>query len=346
MSKASEPVARVFQLDSTQASGNLGAVASAGPWRSYLEGRATCGPPASATVGGRAAYLLPCTRRSGGVPYVGVVTQRGGSTWLGDGLSTAAPAIEATIAALAGGPAAGRGGTIADSLGGRYAAGFGSGDIERYQSLMRVGARHNVEEEYRRAERAYRDALALHQRLFGRDNPDQVDALAHLALNISNQGRFAEAQELYRRAEALVANARDPLVKARVRLYLAQNLANQRKRDEARKALDEAEELYFESAPGLKRYMQRQTQREERAPAYGFGVRGQLYADPRSRRSMAVRIAIAMGSATVASSSRSESKVGCRKPSSMTPWAASSVVSGATRSACGLRLPRLEVIRR
>jgi len=293
--KALDPVARVFQLEGAQPATNLGSLAAAGPWRSYLDGRAQCNNPTSTTLGANPAILLPCARRSGGVPYVGVVTIRGNFTFLGDGLSTAAPAIEATITALGGsGTGAGRGGSIAESLGGRFATGFGSGDIDRYQSLMRVGARHNVEEDYQQAERAYRDALALHQRLFGRDNPDQVDALVHLALNISNQGRFSEAAELYRRAETLVAGVQEPLVKARVRQYTAQNLANQGKRSEARTTLDEAEELYFVSAPDLRPFMARQATRQAQMPGYGFGVRGQQFADPRGKRGMGQDLASAV----------------------------------------------------
>ncbi|HJQ55355.1 MAG TPA: CHAT domain-containing tetratricopeptide repeat protein, partial [Vineibacter sp.] len=248
----------------------------------------------SATIGGAPAALLPCTRRSGGVPYVAIATSRGNSTFLGDGLSTTAPAIEATIAALGGGAPAAKGGSIADSLGGRFQAGFGSGDIDRYQSLMRVGARHNVEEDYQQAERAYRDALALHQRLFGRDNPDQADALVHLALNISNQGRFSEAAELYKRAEVLVANVQEPLVKARVQQYMAQNLANQGKRREARAALDQAEVLYITTAPDLGPFMAKQAQRQSSHHAHGFGVRGQQFTDPRGQRGLGQDLAAAV----------------------------------------------------
>src|SRR4029453_18965672 len=109
---------------------------------------------------------------------------------------------------------------------------------DRYSALMRLGARHNIEEEYGPAERNYREALALQQRLFGRDNPDQADPLAHVAMNVSNQGRFDEASALFRRAEALGANTRDPLIRARLRQYVAQHLANQGRRAEARAALD------------------------------------------------------------------------------------------------------------
>ena len=44
------------------------------------------------------------------------------------------------------------------------------------------------------AEDAYRAALALQERVLGRDNPDTVTALVHLALNLANQGRGQEAE--------------------------------------------------------------------------------------------------------------------------------------------------------
>ncbi|HJQ57276.1 MAG TPA: hypothetical protein VJ890_10240, partial [Vineibacter sp.] len=53
--KALDPSARVYQLDGAQPAANLVPLASGGPWRTYLEGRARCGTPASATIGGAPA---------------------------------------------------------------------------------------------------------------------------------------------------------------------------------------------------------------------------------------------------------------------------------------------------
>jgi len=283
--KGSDPVARVFQIDGAGDPATLSNLAGGGSWRALVDGQANCEGTTRMTLAGQPAVVLACTRRSGGVPYVGVVTTRGGSVFLGDGLSTATPAIEATIAVLSGGqPAAGGRGAIADTLGGRFAAGFGSGDIERYQSLTRIGARHNLEEQYGEAERAYREALALHQRLFGPNNPDQADPLANLAMNISNQGRFEEATELFRRAERLDASVKDPVAKARLRQYIAQHLANQGKRKEAYAALDQAEALYVASAPALKTFLDQPPAEQQQRPVMStpsFNVRSQRFIEPR-----------------------------------------------------------------
>ncbi len=279
---ASDPVGRVYQVDGTTDSGGLAAVTASGPWRSLIDSRAFCERPASTTLAGEPAALLACARRSGGVPYVAVATSRGGSIFLGEGLSTASPAIEATIAALSGGAGGGRAGALGAALGGRYAATYKAADADRYLALMRLGARHNIEEEYAPAERNYREALALQQRLFGRDNADQADALAHVAMNVSNQGRFDEATTLFRRAEALGAGTRDPLIRARLRQYVAQHLANQGRRNEARAALDEAEQLYYVAAPDLQALVDKAVVRGSvDTPPRAYGVRGQIFVDPR-----------------------------------------------------------------
>lgn len=277
--------ATLYQMAGTTGADGLRALATTGRWKATLDGRARCEAPTQSTLGGNPAVILPCTR-AGGVPYIGVLTTSGGKTFLADGISPAAPAIEAAIAALGGGrPAAGtaRGGTITGGLDARFKGGFGSGDIERYQGLMRVGGRHNIEENYAKAEEAFREALVLHQKLFGRDNPDQADALIHFALQISNQGRFREADPLFERAERLAGGVKDPLVRARIVHYSAQHLANQGKRDEAIRRIDLAEATYISAAPELAPMMKQE--QERRSPAVGFGVRGQRFVDPRGTSS-------------------------------------------------------------
>ncbi|HKU96666.1 MAG TPA: CHAT domain-containing tetratricopeptide repeat protein, partial [Vineibacter sp.] len=279
---ATEPVARVSQLDGAGDPAALAGWASIGPWRTLLDGRAYCERASTTTLAGQPAELLACARRAGSVPYVAIATTRGGATFLADGVSTAATAIEATIAALSGDVATGRGIGINAALGGRFLTTYGVADAARFQVLMRVGARHNLEEEYGEAERTYREALALHQKLFGRDNPEQADPLAHLAMNISNQGRFEEATTLFRRAETLSARTRDPLIHARLQQYQAQHLANQGLREQARAGLDRAEALYDIAAPTLKPILDQAVARGPApAPAHAFGVRGQRFVDPR-----------------------------------------------------------------
>ena len=69
---------------------------------------------------------------------------------------------------------------------------FSSGDIGQYDTLMAVGTRANLADNPGSAEAAFRAALALQQKALGKDNPDTATALMSLALQLSNEGRYAE----------------------------------------------------------------------------------------------------------------------------------------------------------
>ncbi|MCC7427672.1 MAG: CHAT domain-containing protein [Alphaproteobacteria bacterium] len=248
-----EPSARIFVVDDMNAAA-LRQAAQMGGWSQYLGQRAFCEAGQDGRIlGDVSAVVYPCRRRNGGVPHLALAASVGGQTYLADGVQTALPAIEATIGQAAGrsvGTAA-RGASATDILATRFRGQFGSGDIERYQGLMRVGARYNAEENFAAAEESFRDALALHQRLFGRDNPEQTDAVIHLALQISNQGRFAEAEELFVRADRLAQAVADPLLKARHVHYRAGHAANQGRVADALRLADTAEASYLRAAPRL-----------------------------------------------------------------------------------------------
>ena len=57
--------------------------------------------------------------------------------------------------------------------------------------------------------------------------PDTVTPLMHLALQVSDQGRFAEADALFRQADALAPRASDKAAVARLHHYRALNALNQ-----------------------------------------------------------------------------------------------------------------------
>ena len=78
---------------------------------------------------------------------------------------------------------------------------------------MALGARANLAENFAAAEQAYRAALAVQQKALGRDDPDTVQPLMHLALQVSDQGRFAEADTLFAQAETLAPRATDRLAR-------------------------------------------------------------------------------------------------------------------------------------
>ena len=114
---------------------------------------------------------------------------------------------------------------------------------------MALGARANLAENFAAAETAYRAALALQQKALGRDDPDTVTALMHLALQVSDQGRFAEADTLFRQAEALAPRASDKAAVARLRHYQALNALNQGHDQQALTLLGQAETGYAALVP-------------------------------------------------------------------------------------------------
>lgn len=246
-----DPSARVAGGPPVSGTAALTQAISTGTWREDLNARAICeAPQPTRILGDVDAVAMQCRRRNGGVPHLALAAAVGGKTWFADGVAPSLPAMEATIAALSGRGVSG--GSTADrtALMALAARGnFGTGDLQRYQSLMRVGAHNNVEENFVAAEDAYRDALALHQRLFGADNPEQVEALIHLALQISNQGRYDEAEALFDRAERFAPRVSDPMLRARMEHYRAAHYANRRDTRKATAELEQAEAAYIRAEP-------------------------------------------------------------------------------------------------
>ncbi len=241
--------------------GQLAELASASPWRQGLEQRFACGAPQMTTIlDGVPAALLSCTRRQGGWPHVALVAAAGGGAsgrdgWYADGVLPALPAIERSVGVLSGrisaDAATASQSSSADALlASRLAAqAFSSGDIGQYDTLMLAGSRANQAERFAAAESAFRAALALQTKALGEGNPNTATTLERLALQISNQGRFAEADRLFARAGALAAKSDDPLATPRLQHYLALNLINEGKYPEALDQLDHAETGYEQRLP-------------------------------------------------------------------------------------------------
>jgi CHAT domain-containing protein len=280
-----DPSARVVAGPPVSGTAGLMQAVSAGNWREELNGRAVCeAPQPTRILSGQEAVAMQCRRRNGGVPHLALAALVDGRTYFADGVAPSLPAIEATIANLSGRSVAAGSSADRTALMAMAARGsFGTGDIQRYQNLMRVGAYNNVEENYVAAEDAYRDAVALHQRLFGADNPEQVDALIHLALQISNQGRHDEAEALFARAERFAPQVSDPMLRARMDHYRAAHYANRRDMAKARAELDEAEAAYIAAEPRLAAL----AGNARRPTGAATQVRARRGVDPRDRSDLA-----------------------------------------------------------
>jgi CHAT domain-containing protein/tetratricopeptide (TPR) repeat protein len=250
-----QPSARVRSAGPASA-GTLNQLATTSAWRQGLEDRYTCGAASSTTIlGGQPAMVMNCTQRLGGWPHLAMVASVDGKGWYADGVLPALPVMERSIGVLSGrvrAEAASQSvSSAADAqLASRLAAAaFSSGDVGAYENLIRDAARFNQAENFAGAETAYRTALELQEKALGRDNPNIVSTLLNLALQISNQGRWSDADGLFARADRLAAGAADNTQKARLLHYKALHLLNQGKREEALALLDQAEPAYAALLP-------------------------------------------------------------------------------------------------
>lgn len=249
-----QPSGHVYEASSGESGASLDALVRSGPWRAHLDQFLTCAAPRDTRIlDGVPAALLQCSRRNGGWPHLAFAAKVGDRTFLADGVLSALPALEATVAALTGREVAG---------GGRHRSAafelmaselarqpFGSGDLERYYGLMKLGDEANSIDNFAAAEDAFRDALAVQQRILGPNNPGLALPLMHLGLQISNQHRFAEADGFFKRAAALLAAKPDPLVEGRLELYLGMHEANQDNFTAAAEHTAEAERIFAAQVP-------------------------------------------------------------------------------------------------
>ncbi len=231
------------------------ALASGGAWRDALDLRYACAAPVGTSILGAAqAELLRCIRRIGGWPQVALVASVGDRVYLADGILPVLAVMERAIGVLSGRTVAGTA-TLPPSavdalLATQLAAhAFSANDVGDYERLMALGARANLAENFATAEIAYRAALALQQKALGRSDPNTVNALMHLALQVSDQNRFAEADTLFQQAETLAPQAADKAAPARLLHYRALDALNQGHNETAMALLARAAAAYTALVP-------------------------------------------------------------------------------------------------
>jgi CHAT domain-containing protein/tetratricopeptide (TPR) repeat protein len=228
-------------------------MAAAAAARESLAARLDCGQPRAATAGGAEAALLDCRRRQGGWPAFVLTAGSGDRIWVAEGILPALPAAERGIGLLSGrapGTAAALSSDAVALMAQRLAReAFATGDIGQYEALMSIGRDANQAERFAAAETAYRAALGLQERVLGANHPDSFQPLVLLALQISNQGRHAEAEALFRRAEALAPRSSDPLSPALLAHYRGLAEANRGRTAPALAALQRSGTLYAAYLP-------------------------------------------------------------------------------------------------
>ena len=220
-------------------------------WRESLDQRATCASVLRpTTIGGREAVTLTCTVTAGRWPYHAFAVSAGADgAWLVDSVPLAAPAVLRSLAVLSGGAAVPVGSSELDAEIAALEAALGSlpygpDEPEAFMDKLRLAQLYNFQGEHALAERAYDELIERAESLLASGEegklPTRFVGLAFLymqkALELSNQGRFERADNLFLIAEDMLEEATGPLVeveRARIQSYWALHFGNQEQFAEA-----------------------------------------------------------------------------------------------------------------
>jgi CHAT domain-containing protein len=248
-----EPSGRVFDLGAAATAGSAATQVASGTWRTYVDQRFSCNAPSESRIAGGTAEIMQCTRRVGGWPHVALTAAVGGHVFGADAVRPALPALEATLNGLTGQATAAAGAPKSEAsrlIAERTVGGsFGSGDEGRYFELTRLGDAYNNVDDPADAERSYREALAIQEKILGANDPGLALTVMKLAAQISHQTNGPEAERLLARAEQLVAKKPDPLVSAQLAYYRAVTSAYEGKQDTALQQSKTAEEEFARLVP-------------------------------------------------------------------------------------------------
>ncbi len=214
------------------------------PWRKALAARAECKPSAPQALAGLANVARStCRLGDAKLPYLAYQAHRGRFVLAGEGYAAANDVLETGLRVTSGAiPAppsvapqeSAASAEIATEFGGS-AGGLSSAQSSAANDVSRLRARGYVQNNEWRFDQAESDFRSLVAATRAANAPvrERAEALLNLALNVSDNGRFAEADLLFAQADALVASARDPVLSAEALNYTALHLRNQRRFPEA-----------------------------------------------------------------------------------------------------------------
>ncbi len=185
-----------------------------------------------ADAGGSDSMLFICTMQANSWPRIVIVSGRDRAIYQAEGQPSLLPVLQAAIAT-----ASARQVVQAETDAGQRllearlpptVLRSGNADLANYTQFIELARLYSGANNFAGAETAYRSALDIETRLFGPDSIPVGLALAELALQVSNQGRFNEAAGLFQRATPIIEASPSANARARLNSYLALDAANQR----------------------------------------------------------------------------------------------------------------------
>lgn len=177
------------------------------------------------------SVLFFCTERGSGWPRLVLASASQDMLGTVEGMPSLLPVLEAALAS-SGQPVAPADAQTALALAqAKYSPQTlksSSGDFGAYKKLIETARLYGGADNYAGAESAYRRALGVETGMFGPDSLAVGETLAELALQVSNQRRFAEAATLFQRALPIIEASDSATARARLAAYQALDAANQR----------------------------------------------------------------------------------------------------------------------
>lgn len=226
-------------------------------WRQAMDNRFRCDAPVPIQALELSGYAMACTRRQGGWPHAVLAVRIDGNAFVADGIQAAESILPLAIGVVSGrrpgvritttdtsGLETERRAMQADKIN-------GAGAIAEVEFQLARGGMENRRGNYAAAESAYRAVVLLQERLIGRHSPALAVPLARQALQVSNQGRFIEADQLFLRADGLTRGPDqiDPAARPMVAYLRALHQLNLGQNSQALTLLDQAEAGFVPIVP-------------------------------------------------------------------------------------------------
>ncbi len=174
----------------------------------------------------RVLALFPCQLKSGGWPYLVLVSSSKEILSVADGPPALLPVLLKAAGMSAEGIAKATDKAYLQNLWSKPVVLASSADLARFKQMAREGRSASTQGNFAQAEDSLRRALELQIKLLSENDPSIADTLMDIALNVSNQRRDEEAQALFRRAEAIVQKSPFEADRARLVAYQGYEAAN------------------------------------------------------------------------------------------------------------------------